>query len=40
MPRRRPVAHGGWFTTKYPVSLTVDPLPWAQVVTGDPRWER
>ncbi|MDA3664240.1 amino acid adenylation domain-containing protein, partial [Mycobacterium xenopi] len=26
----------GWFTTKYPVSLTVDPLPWAQVVTGGP----
>jgi amino acid adenylation domain-containing protein/non-ribosomal peptide synthase protein (TIGR01720 family) len=26
----------GWFTTKYPVSLTVDGLPWAQIVAGDP----
>ncbi|MDA3642347.1 condensation domain-containing protein, partial [Mycobacterium xenopi] len=25
----------GWFTTKYPVSLTVDPLPWGQVVAGE-----
>ena len=25
----------GWFTTKYPVSLTVGGLPWAQVVAGD-----
>ena len=24
----------GWFTTKYPVSLEVDGLPWAQVVAG------
>ncbi|MGD1257808.1 amino acid adenylation domain-containing protein, partial [Mycobacterium seoulense] len=26
----------GWFTTKYPVSLAVGELPWAQVVSGDP----
>ncbi len=26
----------GWFTTKYPVSLAVGPLSWAQVVDGDP----
>ncbi|WP_156763676.1 non-ribosomal peptide synthetase, partial [Mycobacterium scrofulaceum] len=26
----------GWFTTKYPVSLTVDELPWAQVLSGAP----
>ncbi|OBJ66758.1 non-ribosomal peptide synthetase, partial [Mycobacterium colombiense] len=25
----------GWFTTKYPVSLTVDGLDWADVVAGD-----
>ncbi|TDH56564.1 non-ribosomal peptide synthetase [Mycobacterium talmoniae] len=25
----------GWFTTKYPVALTVGKLPWAQVVAGD-----
>ena len=25
----------GWFTTKYPVSLTVGGLDWAQVITGD-----
>ena len=25
----------GWFTTKYPVSLTVDALRWTQVVGGD-----
>ena len=25
----------GWFTTKYPVSLTLGELPWAQVVAGD-----
>ena len=25
----------GWFTTKYPVSLTVGGLHWAQVITGD-----
>ena len=25
----------GWFTTKYPVSLTVGGLRWAQVVAGD-----
>jgi non-ribosomal peptide synthase protein (TIGR01720 family) len=25
----------GWFTTKYPVSLTVGELPWAQVVAGE-----
>ncbi|ORB65973.1 non-ribosomal peptide synthetase, partial [Mycolicibacterium tusciae] len=25
----------GWFTAKYPVSLAVDGLRWAQVVTGD-----
>ncbi|WP_116377756.1 non-ribosomal peptide synthetase, partial [Mycobacterium sp. MFM001] len=24
----------GWFTTKYPVSLTIGGLPWAQVSTG------
>jgi non-ribosomal peptide synthase protein (TIGR01720 family) len=26
----------GWFTTKYPVSLTVGGLGWAQVIAGDP----
>ncbi|BCZ25603.1 hypothetical protein MTY59_54580 [Mycobacterium senriense] len=26
----------GWFTTKYPVSLTVAGLPWTQVLTGAP----
>ncbi|MEB4212035.1 non-ribosomal peptide synthetase [Mycobacterium sp. 94-17] len=26
----------GWFTTKYPVSLAVDGLSWAQVVGGEP----
>ncbi|OBF89132.1 hypothetical protein A5790_20960 [Mycobacterium sp. 852002-51152_SCH6134967] len=26
----------GWFTTKYPVSLAVGGLNWAQVVTGEP----
>ncbi|HEY0226988.1 MAG TPA: amino acid adenylation domain-containing protein, partial [Mycobacterium sp.] len=26
----------GWFTAKYPVSLTVAGLPWAQVVAGAP----
>ena len=25
----------GWFTTKYPVSLTVGGLDWAQVVAGE-----
>ena len=25
----------GWFTTKYPVSLTVGGLSWAQVIAGD-----
>ena len=25
----------GWFTTKYPVSLTLDGLRWAQVMAGD-----
>ena len=25
----------GWFTTKYPVALTLDGLYWAQVVAGD-----
>jgi glycopeptidolipid biosynthesis protein len=25
----------GWFTTKYPVSLAVDGLPWDQIVAGD-----
>nr|WP_232061697.1 non-ribosomal peptide synthetase [Mycobacterium xenopi] len=25
----------GWFTTKYPVSLALDPLNWGQVVDGD-----
>ncbi len=25
----------GWFTTKYPVALTVGGLRWAQVVAGD-----
>ena len=25
----------GWFTTKYPVSLAIDGLRWAQVVAGD-----
>jgi glycopeptidolipid biosynthesis protein len=25
----------GWFTTKYPVALTVGGLPWAQVVAGE-----
>ena len=25
----------GWFTTKYPVSLTVGGLSWAQVVAGE-----
>jgi non-ribosomal peptide synthase protein (TIGR01720 family) len=25
----------GWFTTKYPVSLTVGGLPWAQVLAGE-----
>ncbi|MCW2561791.1 MAG: linear gramicidin synthetase subunit, partial [Mycobacterium sp.] len=25
----------GWFTTKYPVALTVGELPWAQVVAGE-----
>src|SRR5262249_2209735 len=25
----------GWFTTKYPVALTVGGLSWAQVVTGE-----
>jgi glycopeptidolipid biosynthesis protein len=25
----------GWFTTKYPVALTVDGLDWASVVAGD-----
>ncbi|MDV3136801.1 condensation domain-containing protein, partial [Mycobacterium sp. 29Ha] len=26
----------GWFTTKYPVSLTIGGLPWAQVIAGEP----
>ncbi|ORB75343.1 non-ribosomal peptide synthetase, partial [Mycobacterium scrofulaceum] len=26
----------GWFTTKYPVSLTVGGMPWAQVRAGEP----
>ncbi|MFI5510327.1 amino acid adenylation domain-containing protein, partial [Mycobacterium sp. NPDC051804] len=26
----------GWFTTKYPVALTVGPLDWARVAAGDP----
>jgi non-ribosomal peptide synthase protein (TIGR01720 family) len=26
----------GWFTTKYPVALTVGGLSWAQVVAGEP----
>jgi glycopeptidolipid biosynthesis protein len=26
----------GWFTTKYPVSLSVEGLDWARVVAGDP----
>ncbi|WP_415823103.1 condensation domain-containing protein, partial [Mycobacterium senriense] len=26
----------GWFTTKYPVSLTVGGLPWSQVLSGAP----
>ncbi|WP_231744927.1 condensation domain-containing protein, partial [Mycobacterium sp. IS-1590] len=26
----------GWFTTKYPVSLTVGGLSWARVIAGDP----
>ncbi|WP_156734757.1 non-ribosomal peptide synthetase, partial [Mycobacterium sp. E183] len=26
----------GWFTTKYPVSLSIDELPWAQVLSGAP----
>ncbi|OJZ70153.1 non-ribosomal peptide synthetase, partial [Mycobacterium paraffinicum] len=26
----------GWFTTKYPVALAVDELPWAQVLSGAP----
>ena len=26
----------GWFTTKYPVSLAVGGLDWAQVIAGDP----
>ena len=26
----------GWFTTKYPVALTPETLPWTQVVSGDP----
>ncbi|OBF76888.1 non-ribosomal peptide synthetase [Mycobacterium sp. 852002-51613_SCH5001154] len=26
----------GWFTTKYPVALTVGELDWAQVMAGDP----
>ncbi|MCV7370116.1 amino acid adenylation domain-containing protein [Mycolicibacterium duvalii] len=26
----------GWFTTKYPIALTVDDLPWAQVAAGHP----
>ncbi len=26
----------GWFTTKYPVSLTVGELPWERVLSGDP----
>src|SRR4029078_11121518 len=25
----------GWFTTKYPISLAIDGLRWAQVVAGD-----
>ena len=25
----------GWFTTKYPVALTVGGLCWAQVIAGD-----
>ena len=25
----------GWFTTKYPLSLTVGGLPWAQVIAGE-----
>src|SRR5262249_57556064 len=25
----------GWFTTKYPVSLTIEDLPWARVTAGD-----
>jgi amino acid adenylation domain-containing protein/non-ribosomal peptide synthase protein (TIGR01720 family) len=25
----------GWFTSKYPVALTIDDLPWAQVADGD-----
>ncbi len=28
-------APSGWFTAKYPVSLAVGPLSWAQVVAGD-----
>ncbi|MDG4666774.1 amino acid adenylation domain-containing protein [Mycobacterium sp. 236(2023)] len=27
----------GWFTTKYPVALTVGGLTWTQVISGDPR---
>ncbi|WP_141681683.1 non-ribosomal peptide synthetase, partial [Mycobacterium malmoense] len=26
----------GWFTTKYPVALSVAEMPWADVVSGDP----
>lgn len=26
----------GWFTSKYPVSLAIGELSWAQVVAGDP----
>ncbi|MFI5511751.1 amino acid adenylation domain-containing protein, partial [Mycobacterium sp. NPDC051804] len=26
----------GWFTTKYPVALTVGGMAWAQVIAGDP----
>ena len=26
----------GWFTSKYPVALTVDALPWDKVLAGDP----
>ena len=30
----------GWFTTKYPVALTVGGLAWAQVVAGEAAWGR
>nr|WP_262490949.1 non-ribosomal peptide synthetase [Mycobacterium simiae] len=26
----------GWFTTKYPIALTIDRLPWATIMAGDP----